>query len=43
VPGGTPTSPRWQRYNGFNAFSQNFLLKPDLDPAANDNTPAFMN
>ena len=39
-----PSQP-WQLYDGMSAFNhgQNFLLKRAIDPAANDNTPVWLN
>lgn len=33
----------WTAIGNFNRAQQNFLLKRDLDPAANDNTPMWLN
>lgn len=36
-------NPYWrQTYYGFKAFSTNWLLKRDLDPASNDNSPMWL-
>jgi hypothetical protein len=37
------TSPRWDAYKAYNAGRPlNFLLKRDLDPASNDNSPMWL-
>ena len=41
-PGYTP-SPLWQAYVAANGGTYPYLLKRDLDPASNDNSPAFLN